>query len=86
MAANHGVRDGAFVSFRGWDVPGYDQAYDPKLRGKTDALKKIVLEKKAEAFYVFSTDGWIKAWDFLDYSVFEPNNSGLTLFVRVEYL
>lgn len=84
MAADSGVRDGKFVRFSGWDVPGYNQAHFPKLDGNVDALKKIVLEKQGDAFYAFNSKGWIKSWGWLDYREFRPGADS-DLYVRVEY-
>lgn len=57
MAADAGVRDGEFVRFSGWDVPGYDVAHYPNLRDNIAALKRKVLEKQGRAFYAFNSQG-----------------------------
>ena len=35
-----------------------------------DELKDIVLDRLGAISYIFNTNGWIKAWDVLDYSEF----------------
>lgn len=84
MAANAGIRDGDFVRFRNWDVPGEDQAYFPTLRGNVAELKKTVIEKQGNLFLAFNTNGWVKSWAVLDFSKFQ-RSSGTDLYVRVEY-
>ncbi|XXG98066.1 hypothetical protein Hte_004384 [Hypoxylon texense] len=84
MAANAGVRDGDFVKFAGWDLPGEDQAYLPNLKGNVEGLKKTVTEKQGNLFLAFNTNGWIKSWAVLDFGKF-TKSSGSDLYVRVEY-
>ncbi|EFY85263.1 hypothetical protein MAC_08672 [Metarhizium acridum CQMa 102] len=84
MAANAGVRDGEFVKFKDWDLPGEDQAYLPNLKGNVSELKRNTLEKQGNLFLAFNTNGWIKSWAVLDYSKFE-RSTGSDLYVRVEY-
>lgn len=84
MAANAGVRDGEFVRFNGWDVPGEDYAYLPHLRGNVTQLKKTVLEKQGNMFLAFNTNGWVKSWAVLEFNRFQPSPRS-TLYVRVEY-
>ena len=50
-----GQRDGAFVKFKGWDVPGNDVAYYPDLKGNVDQLKDIVMNKPGSQFYAFKS-------------------------------
>ena len=83
MAANAGVRDGEFVKFPGWDLPGEDQAHLPDLQGKVSELKKVALTKNGGLFLAFNTNGWFKSWAVLDFSKFVRSNSDL--YVRVEY-
>ena len=84
MATNAGVRDGAFVKFAGWDVPGEDQAYLPSLKGNVSELKKTVLEKQGNLFLAFNTNGWIKSWAVLDFGKFVKSSTS-DLYVRVEF-
>lgn len=84
MAANAGVRDGDFVKFAGWDLPGEDQAYLPNLKGDVEGLKKTIVEKQGNLFLAFNTNGWIKSWAVLDFNKFKKS-SGSDLYVRVEY-
>lgn len=80
------VRDGPFVRFDGWDVPGNDIGqYFKDLTGdaKTAALKGATLEYGAR-FFAFNSNGWCKSWTTIDPSKF-VRASGSSLYVRVEY-
>jgi hypothetical protein len=80
-----GVRDGHFVKFDGWDVPGNDVGqYYQNLSGqaKIDALKKSALEYGAR-YFAFNSNGWSKTWAKLDPSMFVQANA--TLYIRVQY-
>ncbi|KAK6541136.1 hypothetical protein TWF694_008508 [Orbilia ellipsospora] len=79
-----GKRDGAFVKFSGWDVPGHDVAYYPNLSDNVDKLKDVMLNKPGHQFYAFNTKGWIKSWTNLDWSEFTWA-TGCDLYIRVEY-
>lgn len=83
MAANAGIRDGDFVKFPGWDLPGEDQAYYPDLKGKVSDLKRILLEKQGHLFLAFNTNGSFKSLAVLDFSKFQKSDSDL--YFRVEY-
>ncbi|CAI6047356.1 unnamed protein product [Clonostachys chloroleuca] len=83
MAANAGVRDGPFVKFPGWDLPGDDCAYYPDLKGKVLDLKQLVLKKQGNMFLAFNTNGEIRSWAVLDFKKFQKSASDL--YVRVEY-
>jgi len=80
-----GVRDGAFVKFEGWDVPGNDVGrYFQDLSGqaKIDALKDAAL-RHGSPFFAFNSNGWSKTWEKLDPSKFVKANA--TLYIRVQY-
>jgi hypothetical protein len=81
-----GVRDGAFVKFEGWDIPGHDVGqFFKNLSGdaKINALKKATLQY-GSTFFAFNTNGWSKAWLDLTPSSWVPA-PGSTLWIRVEY-
>jgi len=80
-----GVRDGDFVRFDGWDVPGNDVGqYYQNLSGqaKIDALKAAALQYGAP-FFAFNSNGWSKYWSKLQPSSFVKANA--TLYIRVTY-
>ena len=80
------VRDGEFVRFDGWDVPGDDVGnFFANLSGddKIKALKKATL-RAGSTFFAFNTGGWCKTWTNIHPSKFtkSPDSS---LYVRVVY-
>jgi hypothetical protein len=80
-----GVRDGPFVRFDGWDVPGHDVGqYFKDLSGqaKVNALKAATLRYGCP-FFAFNSNGWSKTWTKLDPSMFVQANA--SLYIRVDY-
>ena len=80
-----GVRDGDFVKFEGWDVPGNDVGlYFKDMTGaaKVEALKAATLQYGSR-FFAFNSNGWCKTWDKLDASSWVRANA--TMYIRVEY-
>ncbi|PHH66216.1 hypothetical protein CDD81_7809 [Ophiocordyceps australis] len=84
MSIPTGTRDGSFVKFEGWDIPGNDVAYYNKYQGDVKRLKDIVSIDKKWAFCAFNTNGWVKAVPFINGSSFKQA-PGTDLYVRVEY-
>jgi len=81
-----GVRDGDFVKFEGWDIPGNDIGNYYKDRSgaaKVAALKAATLQYGSR-FFAFNSNGWCKSWSKLDAKMFVRAN-GATLYIRVEY-
>ena len=80
-----GVREGEFVKFEGWDVPGNDIGqFFTNVSGdsKITALKKATL-RYGSTFFAFNSNGWCKTWSQIDPSKFVRANA--TLYIRVEY-
>jgi hypothetical protein len=80
-----GVRDGPFIKFEGWDVPGNDVGqYFKDLNGqaKIDALKAATL-RYGSRFFAFNSNGWSKTWTKIDSKAFVKANA--TLYIRVEF-
>ncbi|KAF9515721.1 hypothetical protein BS47DRAFT_742153 [Hydnum rufescens UP504] len=85
MALPRGVRDGPFLKFVGWDVPGDNVGqYFQDLNGqaKVDALKAASLRYRTQ-FFAFNSNGWAKSWTKIDRTAFVKANS--TLYIRVEF-
>ena len=86
MSYPPGVRDGDFVRFDGWDVPGNDVGQYFK---DLDANSRIARLKDASGYYgatffAFNTNGWAKSWTKIDPSKFVKAN-GSSLYIRVEF-
>lgn len=84
MPVPAGVRDGAFIKFEGWDIPGSDVAHYQKYDGNIQKLKDVVTENPVSVFYAFNSRGWIKSLPFIDASYFKKD-SGYDTYVRVEF-
>jgi len=86
MSYPKAVRDGPFVRFDGWDVPGHDVGqYFKNLTedAKITALKEATLQYGAR-FFAFNTSGWCKSWTTIKPSKFVCASNS-SLYVRVEY-
>lgn len=86
MSYPAGIRDGPFIRFDGWDVPGHDvgQYFKPLgAEARILRLKETSLEYGAR-FFAFNTNGWAKSWDTIDPSKF-IRAPGSSLWIRVEY-
>lgn len=82
-----GERDGQFVKFVGWDVPGNDvgRYYQNLPAGPTrNAALKAAALQFGSRFFAFNTNGFAKSWSKLTASSFVRVN-GSTLWIRVEY-
>ena len=81
-----GVRDGDFVRFDGWDVPGYNVG---QYFTGPDAANRVAKLKEASGYYgaqffAFNTGGWAKSWTTIDPSNFVKANHS-SLYIRVEF-
>lgn len=79
-----GIRNGAFVVFKNWDMPMHDIAYYPKLAGQLDDLKYVALSSPGALITAFNTKGWMKSCSFHDPSKWVAS-PGCDLYLRVEY-
>lgn len=84
MSFPSGTRDGDFIKFEGWDLPGNDVAYYEKYDSKIQDLKGIITENRDSAFYAFNNRGWIKSLPRVDGSSFKKD-AGYDVYVRVDY-
>ncbi|KAI0404132.1 hypothetical protein F4802DRAFT_607591 [Xylaria palmicola] len=84
MSVPPGVRDGEFIIFEGWDLPGNDVAHYQKYDKNIQALKGIMKKDEKSLFYAFNNRGWIKSLPYIDGSSFKKD-SGYDTYVRVDY-
>jgi len=80
------VRDGDFVRFDGWDVPGNDLGQYFKDLNASSRVARLKEESGyyGAQFFAFTTDGWAKSWTNIDPSKFVKLN-GSSLYIRVEF-
>lgn len=84
MPVPGGIRDGAYIKFEGWDLPGNDVANYTKYGGNIQKLKDVATESPTSVFYAFNSNGWIKSLPFIDTSHFRQV-TGCVTYVKVDY-
>ena len=86
MSYPAGIRDGPFIRFDGWDVPGNDVGQYFKDLGADARIAKLkeASVEYGSPFFAFNTNGWSKSWDTISPSKF-VNASNSSLWIRVDY-
>ncbi|KAI0972086.1 hypothetical protein F4678DRAFT_479067 [Xylaria arbuscula] len=84
MSVPSGTREGSFIKFEAWDLPGNDVAYYKKYDDNIQELKEVIEKNPKTLFYAFNKRGWFKSLPYIDGSKFKKD-AGYDTYVRVDY-